>query len=274
MRAADLRTLITLLFALTLSAAHAEDRPRLDCSAPAEFTQLSEPLFRVAYRLARNEPVTILAFGSSSTAGTGASTVDKTYPARLEVELRRLMPGVPIRVINRGVGGEDAREMLVRLEQDVIAEHPDLVLWQLGTNAILRSQGIDGEAPLIREGLRRLRVAGADTLLIDPQYAPKVLRDPDAKPMVDLLSSIAYDMGAPVFHRFALMQYWHETRKLPFETFLSPDLFHMNDWSYACLAQNLASAIVQRVQPPKAIAQDRPAAPVGTLAASPKIPTN
>jgi hypothetical protein len=267
MRAADLRTLIALLLTLTAAAAHAEDAPRLDCSAPAEFTRLGEPLFRVAYRLSRNEGLTILAFGSSSTAGYGASTADKTYPARLEAELRRLMPDVPIRVVNRGVGGEDVGEMLLRLQQDVIAEQPDLVLWQVGTNAILRDQGIDGEAPLIREGLRRLRVAGADTLLIDPQYAPKVLRDPDAKPMVDLLASIAYDMGAPVFRRFALMQYWHETRKIPFETFLSPDLFHMNDWSYACWAQNLASAIVHTVRPPKAIAQDAPA--VSTVASSP-----
>ena len=269
MRAADVRTLTALLLALTMTAAHAQDATRPDCGAPAEFTRLDEPLFRVAYRLSRNEGLTILAFGSSSTAGYGASTADKTYPARLEVELRRLLPGVPIRVINRGVGGEDVEEMLLRLQQDVIAEQPDLVLWQVGTNALLRLQGIDQEAPLIREGLRRLRVAGADTLLIDPQYAPKVLRDPDAKPMVDLLASIANDAGAPLFRRFAIMQHWHEARKIPFETFLSSDLFHMNDWSYGCMAQNLASAIVQTVQPPQLVAVEPPPRTVSTVAASP-----
>jgi hypothetical protein len=40
-------------------------------------------------------------------------------------------------VINRGVGGEDAKEMLARLDKGVIAEHPHLVLWQVGTNAIV-----------------------------------------------------------------------------------------------------------------------------------------
>jgi lysophospholipase L1-like esterase len=266
-----LPVLIALLLALMLGAAHAQNTARLDCSAPAELTRLGEPLFRVAYRLSRSEGLTILAFGSSSTAGYGASTPDKTYPARLESELRRLLPDVPIRVINRGVGGEDVGEMLLRLQQDVIAEQPDLVLWQVGTNALLRDDGIAGEAPMIREGVRRLRVAGADTLLIDPQYAPKVLRDPDAKPMVDLLAAIAYDMGAPLFRRFALMQYWHETRKIPFETMLAPDLFHMNDWSYACWAQNLASAIVQTVRPASAIAAQPPPA-TSTVAASPNRP--
>jgi hypothetical protein len=107
--------------------------------------------------------------------------------------------------------------------------------------------------------LRRIRSAGADVLLIDPQYAPKVLRDPDAHPMVALLSAIASEMQAPVFHRFALMQYWHEVREISFADMLSADLFHMNDWSYACLAQNLARAIVAAVPSKPAVAESRPA---------------
>jgi hypothetical protein len=161
--------------------------------------------------------------------------------------------------------------MLARLQQDVIAEQPDLVLWQVGTNALLRLQGIDGEAPLIREGLQRMRAAGADTLLIDPQYAPKVLRDPDAVPMVELLAAIGTDMGAPVFRRFAIMRHWHEARKIPFESFLSSDLFHMNDWSYGCWAQNLASAIVQSARPPT-VARTEPEAPASTVAHAAAVP--
>jgi acyl-CoA thioesterase-1 len=270
------RKLLLVILCLSATAALADNRPAPDCTAPAHLVRLGEPLFRLAYRLSRNEPVTILAFGSSSTAGVGASTIEKTYPARLEAELKLLLPGVTLRVVNRGMSGADASEMLQRLEQDVIAEEPDLVLWQVGTNAILRRDGIAPEAPLIREGVRLLRVAGADVVLIDPQYAPKVLKDPDAKPMVDLLASIAYEMGAPLFHRFAMMQYWHESRKIPFETFLSEDLLHMNDWSYSCWAENLATAIAQMLRPPKQlIAQDPTSAtPVSRAAAAPKPPAN
>ena len=57
-----------------------------------------------------------------------------------------------------------------------------------------------------------------------------------------------------VFHRFALMRRWHETQQMPFETFLSPDGLHMNDWSYACVAKVLGVAIAEAATRPTATA--------------------
>jgi acyl-CoA thioesterase I len=216
--------------------------PRIDCMT-SEMARLSAPLKRFTDRLMQGTPVKIVAFGSSSTAGSGATTPENNYPNRLAAELSERFPGIAVQVVNRGVGGEDAREMLARLDRDVRDERPDLILWQVGTNALLREDGIALEAGVIREGLVRMRATGADVVLIDPQYAPKVLKDPDAEPMVALLSLIAADKGVPVFQRFALMRQWRE-RGVPFEMSLSPDLLHMNDWSYRCFARNLANALV------------------------------
>jgi lysophospholipase L1-like esterase len=215
--------------------------PRIPCIT-VDAERLVGPLKRFTDRLLQRAPVKIVAFGSSSTAGAGASTPANNYPNQLAAELSARFPGTQIEIINRGVGGEDAREMLARLDHDVRDERPDLVLWQVGTNALLREDGIALEAGNIREGLARMRATGADVVLIDPQYAPKVLKDPDAEPMVALLSLIAADKDVPVFHRFALMRQWVE-RGVPFETSLSPDLLHMNDWSYRCFARNLANAL-------------------------------
>jgi hypothetical protein len=159
------------------------------------------------------------------------------------------LPKAEIRVLNRGVGGEDAREMLDRMDREMTAARPDLVLWQVGTNALLHEQGVGPQASLIRAGLRRIRERGADVVLIDPQYAPKVLRDPDARPMVALLAKVADEAGIPVFRRFALMEFWHEQREIAFADILSPDLFHMNDWSYGCFAAGLAGALAKAVTP-------------------------
>lgn len=224
-------------------AARAESMSQPTCAPSAEYTRLSGPLARVAERIANREPVTIVAIGSSSTAGVGATKVDHNYPTQLEKRLNARFPNVVFHVINRGMSGAVDSQMIARFEEDVHAANPDLVLWQVGTNALLNSDGITKEGDVMRDGLRRLRAIGADVVLIDPQYAPKVLKDPDAEPMVELIRTIAREEGVPVFRRWAQMKDWKEVRRIPFETFLSPDLFHMNDWSYACWAEALSGAI-------------------------------
>jgi acyl-CoA thioesterase I len=219
----------------------------LECQPAADLVKISRPLAKTSARLLRNETITILALGSSSTYGTGASRSEFSYPSRLEQELLSLLPKTKVKVVNRGIGGEDARQMVARLGRDLMVR-PDLVLWQVGTNALLGESGVESQAPLIHDGLRRIRAADADVILIDPQYAPHVLRDPDARPMVALLAKIGAEANVPVFRRFALMQHWHETREYAFSDILAPDLLHMNDWSYGCLARNLAAALVANAQ--------------------------
>jgi lysophospholipase L1-like esterase len=230
------------------TAAEAAGPHRIECDVSGKLSALVGTLEKFSARVARGETVTILAIGSSSTEGVGATNDAFSYPRRLELELRNLLPHARIDVINRGVSGEDAQEMIMRMQTELTTTMPDLVLWQVGTNALLRDDGIDHEAPIIRNGLRQIRDFGADVVLIDPQYAPKVLRDPDARPMVGLLARVAREFNAPVFHRFALMQHWHEERGIAFAETLSSDLFHMNDWSYGCFAKNLAHALAPAVE--------------------------
>ena len=149
------------------------------CTGPTE--RLDQPLRRTGQRLAAGLPLTIVAIGSSSTSGAGASSSAATYPSRLEAELKERFPARTIRVLNRGVGGEVASEMLARFDTAVFAEQPDLVLWQVGTNSVLRGDSLPGAQSLIHEGVERLKAHGADVVLIDPQSAPKVIIKPDAE---------------------------------------------------------------------------------------------
>jgi acyl-CoA thioesterase-1 len=214
------------------------------CVAPPELARFSHAMPRVHDRVAQRVPITIVAVGSSSTAGVGASSPAASYPARLEALLRERTPGVGmINVLNRGVGGEEIRNMLARFERDVIAEKPDLVLWQVGTNSVLHDHEINGNGSLLAGELAVLKGTGADVVLINPQYAPKVLAHPAVATMVELISATAKALNVEMFDRFAVMKYWRETRNFPFETFLNPDLLHMNDWGYDCLARLLANAI-------------------------------
>jgi len=125
----------------------------------------------------------------------------------------------------------------------VFAEHPDLVIWQIGTNYLMRNDGMGSFASMVSEGLDELRARGIDVMLMDPQYAPKVLADPDADAMVALIGAIARDRHAGVFRRFELMSDWVRGEELSFADIITPDGLHMNDWSYGCIAQGVASSI-------------------------------
>ena len=213
------------------------------CSVASDLARLDLPLARVARRIAEGAPIRIVAIGSSSTAGAGASSSAFSYPSRLEAELRARFPRLAITVLNRGVGGEEAPQMLARFAQGVIDENPDLVLWQVGSNAVLRGHDVRKVAEVIREGIDRLKAIGADVILIDPQFAPRVIEKTDAEQMVGLIAAAAKGQNVGLFHRFAVMRYWSEVRRVAFARSLAPDGLHMNDWSYGCMANLLAGAI-------------------------------
>ena len=227
----------------TLAAAFARPAPK--CSVSPGAVRFDQPLSRLAMRLSGGLPIKIVAIGSSSTAGAGASSPSATYPSRLEAELNRHFPGHELTVLNRGVNGEEAPDMLARFETSVIAEHPDLVIWQVGTNSLLRDRPIDARATVLHEGLARLKAVRADVILMDMQYAPKVLAKATREAMIAQISEVAKQEKVDLLHRFAIMRDWHETDGLSFDAFIKPDELHMNDWGYACIAKWLGVAIAE-----------------------------
>jgi len=197
----------------------------------------------VAARLEAGGPLTIVALGSSSTKGVGATRPEKNYPSRLSVELHERF-GVEVRVLNRGVGGDAMAAMLGRIERDAISARPDLVIWQAGTNDVLHDDDTVDAAGVLRDGIRQLKDAGIDVILMDIQYAPEVLAHQSYRDMLHAIAAAGIAEGVPVFHRFEVMQSWDETGVIPVRTALADDRLHMNDRSYGCLARLLADDIV------------------------------
>jgi acyl-CoA thioesterase-1 len=221
-----------------------------NCVVPPDYARFDRPLPQTQRRLQAGKPIKIVAIGSSSTAGAGASKPYNAYPSRLAAELAREFVDHEFKVVNRGVNGDTAADMLSRFEQGVIAEKPDLVLWQVGTNSLLRGDPIAPHRSLLHGGIVRLKAINSDIVLIDPQYAPRVLARPNHAQMLELLKQAARVEAVNLFQRFALMRHWHEAEKMPFEAFLSPDELHMNDFSYGCVARALGGAIAEALTRP------------------------
>jgi lysophospholipase L1-like esterase len=221
---------------------------RVPCLPPKGGSKSMGSLPHVAGKLVAGLPVVIVAFGSSSTQGYGSSSPEFTYPNRLAAQLRRQYPTADITVVNAGIGGEDAPEMMKRLKAAVIDLHPDLVIWQVGTNAVLRNLDPNETAKLVEEGISRIQAAGSDVVLIDPQYSPRVNEHAEsAGRMMKLLNKVAELRKVGVFPRFAVMKDWHEKQAIPIENFVISDGLHMSDWGYACFAQLLGDDIIKSV---------------------------
>lgn len=227
-------------------------RAQQACTAPAEALNLEHAPQHFRQRIAKGLPIKIVAIGSSSTAGAGASSPLASYPARLEAELKARLPGLPVTVLNKGINGEEAKEMLARFVADVIEEAPDLVLWQVGSNSVLRDHPTP--AGLIHQGIEMLKANGADVIIVNPQFAPRIIAKPGAEQAVDVITATARDEEVGLFNRFAVMRYWRETENMPFEQFITPDGVHMNDWGYACVGRLIAGAILEGTKLPAATA--------------------
>ena len=229
------------------------------CIIPPELAHFDLPLPRAARRMAAGQPLKIVAIGSSSTYGEGASSPAWSYPSRLRLELAYRFPSLNIAVVNRGVNGDNDYDKRSRFERDVIAERPDIVLWQLGTNSMLHGNPLERHIAVLQGGVDHLRKAtDADIILIDPQYAPKVLRGARARSIIAMIAETAHASNVNLFRRYELMRRWREVDDLAFDKFISPDELHMNDWSYACVARALGTAIADAATRPVPTAQGTP----------------
>ncbi len=224
------------------------------CVAHPDLVGFTHPLAHLTESLTRRRDVKIVAIGSSSTAGEGGIL---PYPGRLELAIRKRFPDRTIDVLNRGVGGQEAPSEFARFENDVIAEAPALVIWQVGTNAVYRSQefDLDDVARSIAAGLDRLAGLPMNVVLMDLQYTTAVVT-PDkivlAERMVSLISAAAGKAGVNVFRRFALMQRWCVEDSIVIADLVDPtdpSQLHMSDWATDCVTQALDGAIASAPSP-------------------------
>jgi len=229
-----------------LRSSHAETA----CPADPAMQRLKLPHLQAAVSVG-NEAI-IVALGSSSTAGAMASNGAHTYPAVLQAALNKALPAAQFAVINRGIGGQDAPEELARLDSDVIAVHPQLVIWQVGANGAMRHADPIEFHRLVEEGVNRLLKSGIDVILMDNQRSPRVLAAVDHIVLEESLRHVAEETGTNLFSRSHLMDVWSDEGAKP-GLFTASDGLHHNDLGYLCVGQTLARQIAAAAEAPMAI---------------------
>jgi acyl-CoA thioesterase I len=143
------------------------------------------------------EPVSVVAFGDSLTAGYGLAP-GESFPEQLEAALRR--GGNDVVVANAGVSGDTASDGLARLEWSVPAD-ADLVIVELGANDALR--GIDPAVTraALSEILAKLQARGQAVLLAG-MLAPRNLGDRYAAAFDAIYPELAAKYAVPLYPFF------------------------------------------------------------------------
>jgi lysophospholipase L1-like esterase len=221
----------------------AQDRP---ACMPVPMPPMAVPRMHAA--IVADQPIIIVALGSSSTQSWRASDTGHSYPAVLQDRLSAALPNAHVAVLNRGIGGEDAPEELARMDKDVLAVRPQVVIWQVGSNGVLRSDNPQVFKRLVSAGVKKLHDAGADVILMDNQQAPALLQKPEHLVMDQALAEVASATNSSLFARSALMEAWAKAGQ-PYGHFISSDGLHHNDLGYRCLADSLAGAITAGLGP-------------------------
>jgi lysophospholipase L1-like esterase len=148
--------------------------PRLAVVAAAALVVIGFLLMRSrdnAWRITNEHPqgTVIVAFGDSLTAGYQMADAD-SYPAQLAGLVGR-------EIVNRGVSGDTTADALARLDRDVLAESPGVVLLSLGANDMVRRQPMEATFDNLRRIIDRIQARGALVVLIGVEGFPMVHGD-------------------------------------------------------------------------------------------------
>ena len=213
--------------------------PECRCKGPAH--EGAHAFRRIDQAMRERRSARVLAIGSSSTVGVGASQPAATFTVQLEADLERAFKGADFDIIARGVSGEVAAGTAARIRAEAIALKPDLIVWQVGTNDGVAHVDQAVFAALLTSTLRWLTAEHMDVVLIDPQYVGKFAADDHYKGIVRTVADVARRERVPLVRRYLAMEDLARTQIN--RSYMASDLFHLNDLGYKCMAEFAAQAI-------------------------------
>jgi hypothetical protein len=248
-----MKLLLPALVALfPLSAAFAADDA---CETGKAVIQAEATLPRAAAAVAKRHSLDIVVLGTGSSTLPGAGGDKAAYPARLEVALGPLLPGVAVKVVPYIKARQTAAEMI---EQDwgrIAEQRPALVIWQTGTVDAIKGVDPDEFRAILDHGVEMLQAEGADAVLMNMQYSPRTDSMISIHAYADNMRWVALQHDVPLFDRFALMKHWTETGT--FDLYDASKNTNTAERVHDCIGRLLAGLIAGAVKQPAPAAETR-----------------
>ncbi len=156
----------------------------------------------------------------------------------------------------RGAPGLTAADSIAMVREELRRAPTQLVLWQTGAVEAARNLDLDELATTLDMGLARIGVAGADAVLIDPQFSRFLRANANVEPYREAMRLAAAAHNAPLVRRYDLMHAWAEAEKVDLERAPRSARVATADRLNDCLARAIAELLVRGIEEAKA--QPRP----------------
>ncbi len=206
--------LILSLLAWLLAGLPARAEEDVGCAVPAYLLTTESELTKVAASIKTRKQLDILVIGSGSSLLAGTDGVSASYPARLEAALRARLPSVSIRVTTdlytKKTSEEVASVLAEAVDRRPSDAKPALIIWQTGTVDAIRGVDPDDFRSALDTGLTTLKKAGADVMLMNLQYSPRIESMLAVTPYLDTMRVVSQEREIPLFDRFSIMRHWSD----------------------------------------------------------------
>ncbi len=182
------------------------------CEVPSDLLPVGDSkLDKVAAAIKTDKRLNVLVVGSGSSTLAGPDGASIAYPARLEANLRQQLPGVNVTITTSVQTKRTAEETAETLQGLIAEKKPDLLIWQTGTVDAMRAIHPDDFRNAIDEGVAGVKTAGADVMLMNLQYSPRIETMLPTTPYLDNIRAVAQQQDVPLFDRYAIMHSWSES---------------------------------------------------------------
>src|SRR5882672_8628876 len=218
------------------------------CAVPASFYDTEPTLPKTAAAIASGKTILIVVIGGASTLGHAAGSPDLAWPARFTVALTSRFPAAHVTVNNRAVARQTTQEMASRLDHEVIALKPMLVIWETGTTDAVRGTDLDEFRQTIQAGIDRLRASGAEMVFMDMQFSRHTHAVINFDRYESVLREVTDANDVPLFRRLDIMHHWAESGLFDLITGDPAKLHLLASRLYDCIGRAVAEFITRGVQ--------------------------
>lgn len=241
------------------------------CQAPDETAGTAVPMPKVAAVLKSGAALNVLAVGSATMFGPEASLAPGTltsqalgdssksalqpkiftgaasehaFPLQMAKALQGLVPGLEVKIIVRGGRNLLATDMLEVMRTELATHHYDLVVWQTGTVEAVRNVSPGEFGQTLSDGAEAVMAAGANLVLVDPQYSRFLQTSSNLEPYEQDLQQAAAMPGVALFRRYDLMRAWANEGQIDLERTPRSNRQSVVEALHACLGKQLARLIL------------------------------